>query len=191
VYYACNKFQHYLLSDSCTIVCQHDVVKSMLQKPILSGRLEKWVYALAEYELDYKSLMTMKSQVVANFIVDHGVQLSKEVNVVEEGTWRLWFDGLVCSDGQCIGCFIMTPGAAKQELAIRLDFECTNNHAEYKALLSGLELLINMGARKVEVFSDSQLVIQQINGSNQCLDGVLNEYKEECTKVMGWANLIK
>jgi hypothetical protein len=116
----------------------------MLQKPILSGRLEKWVYALAEYELDYKSLMTMKSQVVANLIVDHGVQLSEEVNVVEEGTWRLWFDGLVCSDRYGIGCFIMTPGGAKQELAIQLDFECTNNHAEYKALLSGLELLINM-----------------------------------------------
>jgi hypothetical protein len=27
-------------------------------------------------------------------------------------------------------------------------------------------------------------VIQQINGENQCLDGVLNEYKEECVKAL-------
>jgi hypothetical protein len=45
VYYACTKCHHYLLASSCTIVSQYDVIKYMLQKPNLSGRLGKWVYA--------------------------------------------------------------------------------------------------------------------------------------------------
>ena len=41
-YYACTKLRHYLLSSTCIIVCQTDVIKHMLQKPILSGRISKW-----------------------------------------------------------------------------------------------------------------------------------------------------
>ena len=46
LYYACIKLSHYLLSSTCIIVCQTDVIKHMLQKPILSGRIGKWAYAL-------------------------------------------------------------------------------------------------------------------------------------------------
>jgi ribonuclease HI len=60
-----------------------------------------------------------------------------------------------------------------------LEFECTENQAEYKALLNGLEVLIDLGVRKVEIFGDSKLVVQQINGESQCLDNVLNEYQEK------------
>jgi hypothetical protein len=39
LYYACNKFRHYLLSIACMVVCQHDIVKYMLHRPILNGRV--------------------------------------------------------------------------------------------------------------------------------------------------------
>jgi hypothetical protein len=39
LYYACSKCRHYILSRSCTVVCQYDVIKHMLLKPILSGRI--------------------------------------------------------------------------------------------------------------------------------------------------------
>jgi hypothetical protein len=41
LYYACSKFRHYILSSSCIVTSQHDVVKYMMQKPILSGRVGK------------------------------------------------------------------------------------------------------------------------------------------------------
>ena len=34
LYYACTKLRHYLLSSTCIVVCQTDVIKRMLQKPI-------------------------------------------------------------------------------------------------------------------------------------------------------------
>ena len=44
------KLRHYLLSSTCIVVCQTDVIKHMLQKLILSGRIGKWAYALVEYD---------------------------------------------------------------------------------------------------------------------------------------------
>jgi hypothetical protein len=138
LYYSCTKLRHYLLTSSCTIVCQYDVIKCMLQKPILSGRLGKWAYALVEYDLKYESLKASKGQVVADFIVEHMIDIEQDVCTVEEGTWKLYFDGSVCVQGQGVGCFIESPHGVEQEVALRLEFECTNNQAEYKALLSGL-----------------------------------------------------
>jgi hypothetical protein len=60
LYYACTKLRYYLLSSTCVVACQADVIKYMLQKPILSGRIGKWAYALIEYDLAYESLKSMK-----------------------------------------------------------------------------------------------------------------------------------
>jgi ribonuclease HI len=42
--------------------------------------------------------------------------------------------------------------------------EATNNAAEYRALLLGLERARELGAREVEVVNDSQLVARQVTG---------------------------
>jgi hypothetical protein len=62
LYYACAKFRHYILMSQCTVVCQHDVIKYMLHKPILSGRLGKWAYSLIEYDLPLESLRARRGQ---------------------------------------------------------------------------------------------------------------------------------
>jgi hypothetical protein len=87
LYYACSKFRHYILSSSCTVACQYDVIKHMLLKPILSGRMGKWAYALVEYDLAYEPLQSMEGQVVADFIVDHAVDVDHLVNFVQLKLW--------------------------------------------------------------------------------------------------------
>ena len=62
LYYAYTKLRHYLLSSTCIVTCQADVIKHMLQKPILSGRIGKWAYALVEYDLAYESLKSVKAK---------------------------------------------------------------------------------------------------------------------------------
>jgi hypothetical protein len=78
---------------------QFDVVKHLLKNPVLSGRLGKWTYALAEYDLVYQPLRAMKGQIVANFIVDHVVVDEEGMQVVEVVPWKMFFDGSVCSKG--------------------------------------------------------------------------------------------
>jgi hypothetical protein len=99
LYYACTKFRHYILSSTCTVVCQHDIVKFMLQKPMLRGRVGKWIYFLIEYDLLYESLRAIKGQVMADFIIDHMVSEEGEVSLIEISPWLLYFDGSVCGKG--------------------------------------------------------------------------------------------
>jgi hypothetical protein len=120
----------------------------------------KWAYALIEYDLRYEPLKTMKGQVIADFIEDHNISTDDEVCQVEEGCWTLFFDGSVCNQGQGIGYIIMSPHGLEQEFAAQLEFTFTNNQAEYKALLSGLEFSADVGARRVQVFGDSRLTVQ-------------------------------
>jgi hypothetical protein len=63
----------------------------MLHKPILSGRLGKWAYSLVEYALAYKSLESVKGQVVADFIIDHMIILDEGTGLVDIVTWQLFF----------------------------------------------------------------------------------------------------
>ena len=55
------------------VVCQTDVLKYMLQKLILSGRICKWAYTLVEYDLACESLKSMRGQIVPDFIVEHRI----------------------------------------------------------------------------------------------------------------------
>jgi hypothetical protein len=41
-----------------------------------------------------------------------------------------------------------------------------------------------MGAKSVNIFGDSKLTVQQVTGESQCLDGILNEYKEKCVEIL-------
>jgi hypothetical protein len=41
LFYACSKLRHYLLSSTCIVACQDDVIKHMLQQLILSERVRK------------------------------------------------------------------------------------------------------------------------------------------------------
>ena len=92
LYYACTKLRHYLLSSTCIVVCQTDVIKHMLQKPILSGRIGKWAYALVEYDLACEPLKSMRGQIVADFIVEHRIndKHDLEVGYITCTPWKLY-----------------------------------------------------------------------------------------------------
>jgi hypothetical protein len=92
-------------------VCQADVVKYMLQQPILSGRIEKWAYPLIEYDLAYESLKSMKDQVVADFNVGHSIDRNgnESCNLVSIRPWKLFFDGSACREGQGVGVILVLP----------------------------------------------------------------------------------
>jgi hypothetical protein len=81
LYYACTMLRHYLLSSTCIVTFQADVIKHMLQKPILSGRIRKWAYALVEYDLAYESLRAVRGQIASDFIVEHRISDEHDLEV--------------------------------------------------------------------------------------------------------------
>ena len=56
----------------------------------------------------------------------------------------------------------------------------TNNQAEYKAILQGLQLLQEVKADAIKIFGDSLLVINRLIGLYECKDDILRGYYEEC-----------
>ena len=80
---------------------------------------------------------------------------------------------------------------AGQELAERSAYigEATNNVAEYKAVLLGLDLARELGATKVDVVNDSELVARQIEGRYKVKNAGLKPlYLEAMENLRGFAD---
>ena len=71
------------------------------------------------------------------------------------------FDGSCSKTSSGVGVWIHN---TNQGHSYKLDFQCTNNIAEYEALLLGLHLLKDLGAKKISVQGDSELIIRKIKG---------------------------
>ena len=71
-------------------------------------------------------------------------------------------DGASSAIGAEAGIVIITPEGIRLEHSFRLGFKTSNNEAEYEAFLAGLRIVLCLGTRDVEVYSDSRLVVYQI-----------------------------
>ena len=71
----------------------------------------------------------------------------------------MYFDGVVNQHGNGIGALLITPDRSHMPMAIKLNFEATNNMEKYKACIAKMEALRELRAKEVEVYGDSTLVI--------------------------------
>ena len=62
--------------------------------------------------------------------------------------------------GSGIGCVLIDPKINKHFLSCRLEFECTNNTAEYEALVQGLKKSIELKVKNLKVYGDSKFGIK-------------------------------
>ena len=95
--------------------------------------------------------------------------------------WKLHVDGSSNTHGSGAEVVISTPERDAVKCAIRFDFKATNNQAEYEALLAGLRVCIALGADKLEIYSDSQVVVNQ----------VLDEYQAREEHMIAYLDIAK
>ncbi|KAH9313645.1 hypothetical protein KI387_022272, partial [Taxus chinensis] len=67
-----------------------------------------------------------------------------------------------CQQGGGTGFVMIPPWGAPIPVVHKLKFECTNNKAEYEAFVLGLQNAINLNARHIDIFNDSELIINQV-----------------------------
>lgn len=56
-------------------------------------------------------------------------------------------------------------------------FPCTNNITNYEALVTGIKVVVEWKITELQVYGDSQLVINQVNGDYQAKDDKMMLYK--------------
>ncbi len=86
---------------------------------------------------------------------------------LEEGIWTVFCDGASRGNPGLAGAGVVLVAPDGEIRQQRKEFlgETTNNVAEYRGLLLGLKLARSLGINRIKVFSDSQLLVRQINGS--------------------------
>ena len=77
-------------------------------------------------------------------------------------TWKLSVDGASNAQGSGAGLILTSPEGIDIEYALRFGFHTSNNEAEYEAVIAGLNLAHSIEVDQLEVYSDSQLVVRQI-----------------------------
>ena len=87
--------------------------------------------------------------------------------------------------GVGIGIMIMTPEGVKLEHSLRLGFQALNNNAEYEALITRLKAIKKLEVKDVESYSNSQLVVSQVDGSFEAKDSRMVEYLKLVGQLMG------
>ncbi|XP_057994971.1 uncharacterized protein LOC131175276 [Hevea brasiliensis] len=149
-------------------------------------------YSLIEKTL-YETRKTIKGRVVVEFLSENPVNEEEEVEtafpdeslkLVEVQPWKMYFDGAMNKSGAGIGVVLEAPNGEQLLMSKRLCFPTTNNIAEYEACICGLEALIAVGAKKVEVFGDSMLVVSHIKGEWELKEEKLRPYLEYAKKLL-------
>jgi ribonuclease HI len=85
----------------------------------------------------------------------------------------------VLREGAGAGVVFVSPAQETISLSYKLEFEATNNVAEYEALILGLRAAREMGIQEVAVFGDAELVVQQIRSAYQAKHPRLRSYRNE------------
>jgi ribonuclease HI len=126
--------------------------------------------------IDYVHRSSIQSQALADFIADWtpGAQ-EKEINKDGEA-WTVFCDGSWGTFGAGAAVVLVAPSKVRTCYTAKLDFSCTNNIAEYEALLLGLRKLRAMGIRRAILKTDSQVISGHIDKSSKARDPKLEKY---------------
>lgn len=92
------------------------------------------------------------------------------IRTVQIKLWKLFFDGYKSESLAGARTILEDPFEAKSAYSFQLDFESTNNRAEYEAFIIGLEILLEHRVKHLELSGDVQLVIKQLIDEYKCRD---------------------
>ncbi|XP_038999487.1 uncharacterized protein LOC120125050, partial [Hibiscus syriacus] len=193
--WATRRLRQYMLYHTTWLISKLDPLKYLMGVPALSGRLARWQILLSEFDIQYVSQKAVKGSAIAEFIASRASEEYEQLNfdfpdedlmaISEEETialagkyWKMNFDGASNALGHGIGAILVSPSEEHYPFTSRLNFDCTNNMAEYEACVMGLRAAIELKAKMLKVYGDSALVIYQLRGEWETKDPKLVEYRK-------------
>ncbi|KAL0405125.1 UNVERIFIED_CONTAM: Ribonuclease HI [Sesamum latifolium] len=156
-------------------------LKQTLGKSDTSGRLIKWAVELSKYYISYLPRTTIKAQALVDFI-------SKMTGAPPEETpkdekWLLHVDESSTTQGSGVGIVITSPQGKDLEFAVKFGFKASNNEAEYETLVAGMKMAHEAGTRHLLAYSDSQLVVKQVEGIYEAKEENMVQYLQQIAEL--------
>nr|XP_025647635.1 uncharacterized protein LOC112742611 [Arachis hypogaea] len=173
---ASRRLRQYFQAHSMTVRTDQ-AVKQVLQKPDLAGRMLAWSIKLSQFDIKFKPRYAIKAQAMADFIA----KMTPGDSTPE--SWKLHVDSSSNTTSGGTGVILESQNGVVIEQSVRYEFPVSNNQAEYEALLASLSLAREVGAKVLEVNTDSQVVSSQINGDYQTRDPLLQQYLAKVNKL--------
>ncbi|XP_075675087.1 uncharacterized protein LOC142644335 [Castanea sativa] len=196
VVHATRKLPHYFQAHTI-VVLTHLPLQAIMRKSDYTGRVAKWGTKLGAYDVKYMPQTAIKGQVLADFVAEFTESDTKQedamMTVMTIGLgyvplWEVYTDGASNRKGTGIGVVLITPEKLVMEKSLRLGFIATNNETEYEALLAGSQMVRHLGGEIVDLYCDSRLVFEQVNGEFEARDERIKKYLE---RVKGVLSLFK
>jgi ribonuclease HI len=181
-----------MLYHTTLLISKVDPLRYICDKPYLSSRIARWQVLLSEYNIVYMTRKAVKGSAIVDHLADNAVEdyepldfdfpdenvLSIVGEEEKKDWWTMFFDGAVNVYGNGVGAVIISPDQKQYPVSVKLYFECTNNTAEYEAYILGLEVVLELKIRKIDVYGDSMLIICQVKGEWQTKEEKLRPYQE-------------
>ena len=137
---------------SILLVSRLDPLRYLFNRPVLTGRLMRWLVLLTEFDIRYVTQKSVKESIVADHLaslpvfddrpIDDDFPDEQFVSVTSIAGWRLYFDGAANQSGFGIGILLISPQGDHIPKSVRLTFSnhhrLTNNIVEYEACIIGL-----------------------------------------------------
>ncbi|XP_052485139.1 uncharacterized protein LOC128040431 [Gossypium raimondii] len=166
-----------------------------MEATALNGRMARWQILLSEFDIVYVSQKAVKGSAIADFLASRAWEDYESLNfdfsneglmyvaATEENSqvghiWKLNFDGASNAVGNGIGVVLVSPNGDHYPFTCKLDFDYTNNMAEYEAWIMGIRVAIEREIKVLEVYEDSALVIYQLKGERETRDPKLISYRK-------------
>ena len=97
----------------------------------------KWALELMDQGIIYAARTVIKSQVLADFIVEW-TEVQTPPAVVDQEYSMVYFDGSLMKKGTDMGLVFVSPLGVRMRNMVQLHFPSSNNVTEYEALINGL-----------------------------------------------------
>ena len=177
VVHATSKLPHYFQSHTVVVLTQL-LLRSLLRSADYTGRIAKWGTILGAFDIKYMTRTSVKGQVITDLVAEFTEASAEErvekqnmdgklvgvISVQEYFLSKVYVDGATNHKGSGVGLVLISQEKITIEKFLRLGFSATNNETEYETLLVGMIMVQKMGGKAVEVFSDSRLVVGQVQG---------------------------
>src|SRR5215216_2259121 len=159
IYLTSKKVAHYFADHSVSVVSDAPL-SEILNNWDATGRVAKWAIEILPLDIKFEAKKAIKSQALVDFLAEWIEQ--KQSTQVHSEHWTMFFDGSKMLNGSGAGVVLVSPRGDKLSYVLQIHFDSSNNEAEYEALLYGLRMAISLGVRRLMVYGDSDLVVNQV-----------------------------